>query len=51
MKNRKRPKLPRGLYWDAKSPYIFFKWRDPHGKQLSAPANIVLTAFGQAFRL
>lgn len=33
MKNRKWPKLPRGLYWDAKSPYIFFKWRDARGKQ------------------
>jgi hypothetical protein len=33
MKNRKRPKLSRGLYWDTKSSYIFFKWRDAHGKQ------------------
>src|SRR4051812_4899179 len=29
----KRKKLPRGLHWDARSPYIFFKWRDAMGKQ------------------
>src|SRR5947207_232668 len=29
----KRRKLPRGLHWDARSPYIFFKWRDAMGKQ------------------
>jgi hypothetical protein len=32
VKNKKRPKLPRGLRWDRKSPYIFFIWRDQHGK-------------------
>src|SRR6185312_13134586 len=26
-------KLPPGLHWDARSPYIFFKWRDAMGKQ------------------
>lgn len=30
-KNRK--KLPRGLHWDSRSPYIFFKWRDAMGRQ------------------
>jgi hypothetical protein len=31
VKNSKRPKLPRGLRWDRKSPYIFFSWRDERG--------------------
>ena len=29
----KRKKLPRGLHWDARSPYIFFKWTDAMGRQ------------------
>jgi hypothetical protein len=29
----KRKKLPRGLHWDSRSPYIFFKWRDAMGRQ------------------
>jgi hypothetical protein len=29
----KRRKLPRGPYWDTRSPYIFFKWRDAMGRQ------------------
>jgi integrase len=29
----KRKKLPRGLHWDARSPFIFFKWTDAMGKQ------------------
>jgi len=32
VKDKKRPKLPRGLRWDPKSPYIFFSWRDADGK-------------------
>ena len=32
MSGKKRPKLPRGLRWDPKSPYIFFSWRDLEGK-------------------
>jgi hypothetical protein len=35
VKNKKRPKLPRGLRWDPKSPYIFFSWRDQHGEAAS----------------
>jgi len=30
---QKRAKLPRGLHWDGKSPFIFFNWRDAFGKQ------------------
>lgn len=30
---RNRKKLPRGLHWDSRSPYIFFKWRDAMGRQ------------------
>jgi len=33
MKHGRRPKLPRGLRWDPKSPYINFSWRDKHGIQ------------------
>jgi integrase len=33
MTNRRRPRLPRGLHWDSKSPHIFFSWRDAQGKQ------------------
>ena len=29
----KRKKLPRGLHWDARSPFLFFKWTDAMGKQ------------------
>src|SRR5260221_934861 len=29
----KRKKFPRGRHWDARSPYIFFKWMDAMGKQ------------------
>ncbi len=31
--NTRRRKLPRGLHWDTRSPYIFFKWRDAMGRQ------------------
>ena len=33
MSNEKRPRLPRGLHWREDSPYIWFTWRDPRGKQ------------------
>jgi integrase len=33
MAQQKRPKLPRGLHWDGRSPFIFFNWRDALGKQ------------------
>src|SRR5215469_978596 len=33
MAQHKRSKLPRGLHWDRKSPFIFFNWRDALGKQ------------------
>lgn len=33
MKSDKRPRLPRGLHWREDSPYIWFTWRDPVGKQ------------------
>jgi integrase len=33
MKSDKRPHLPRGLHWRENSPYIWFTWRDPVGKQ------------------
>lgn len=33
MTSSRRPKLPRGLRWDSRSPYIFFSWRDAQGKQ------------------
>jgi hypothetical protein len=32
VKNKKQQKLPRGLRWDPKSPYIFFSWRDERRK-------------------
>ncbi|PYP92246.1 MAG: hypothetical protein DMG65_04685 [Candidatus Angelobacter sp. Gp1-AA117] len=32
MKRKNRPKLPRGLRWDPKSPYILFSWRDADEK-------------------
>ena len=28
----RRRKLPHGLHWDSRSPYIFFKWRDAMGR-------------------
>lgn len=33
MSDNRRPKLPRGLRWRAKSPYIWFSWRDERGRQ------------------
>ncbi|MGB9121177.1 MAG: tyrosine-type recombinase/integrase [Candidatus Angelobacter sp.] len=33
MKDRKRPKLPRGLRWHSESQYIWFVWYDAKGKQ------------------
>jgi len=33
MNSEKRPRLPRGLQWREDSPYIWFTWRDPRGKQ------------------
>ncbi len=33
MSNKKPPDLPRGLYYIAKSPYIFFSWRDSRARQ------------------
>jgi len=33
MAKQKLPRLPRGLHWGAKSPYILFNWRDALGKQ------------------
>ncbi len=33
MKDRKRPKLPRGLRWHSESQYIWFVWYDAEGKQ------------------
>ena len=29
----RKSELPRGLYYISKSPYIFFSWRDPRGRQ------------------
>jgi integrase len=33
MAKQRRPRLPRGLHWGPKSPYILFNWRDALGKQ------------------
>jgi hypothetical protein len=33
MAQQRRPKLPRGLHWDGRSPFVFFNWRDALGKQ------------------
>jgi len=33
MKNKKRPRLPRGLRWRSESQYIWFTWRDAGGIQ------------------
>lgn len=33
MAQQKRPRLPRGLHGDGRSPFIFFNWRDALGKQ------------------
>lgn len=33
MEYGKRPKLPRGLRWDPRSPHICFSWRDVRGRQ------------------
>jgi hypothetical protein len=33
MTERRRPKLPRGLRWHSRSPYIWFSWRDAQGRQ------------------
>jgi integrase len=33
MSSKKPPELPRGLYRIAKSPFIFFSWRDSRGRQ------------------
>lgn len=33
MKDKKRPKLPRGLTWRPQSQYIWFVWYDANGKQ------------------
>jgi hypothetical protein len=33
MKDKKRPKLPRGLRWHSESQFIWFTWYDAQGKQ------------------
>ena len=33
MRDKQRPKLPRGLRWKPDSPYIWFSWRDERGRQ------------------
>jgi hypothetical protein len=33
MAHRKRAKLPPGLHWGPKTPFILFNWRDSLGKQ------------------
>jgi integrase len=42
--SNKRPDLPRGFYYIAKSPYIFFSWRDSRGRQhMQSTKNTDLT--------
>jgi hypothetical protein len=33
MKDKKRPKLPRGLRWHSESQFIWFTWYDAQGRQ------------------
>ena len=33
MKQKNRPRLPKGLRWHSRSPYIWFSWRDARGRQ------------------
>src|SRR5215470_15530037 len=33
MAQRKRAKLPPGLHWGRKTPFLLFNWRDSLGKQ------------------
>src|SRR5579859_3754722 len=51
MKHNKRPKLPRGLHFDPKSPNIFFNWRDGHGKQHGQSTHTADPAKALIFKL
>jgi integrase len=51
VREQKRPKLPRGLHWDNKSPHIFFKWRDARGKQHGQGTNTDDPAKALIFKL
>jgi hypothetical protein len=39
MRDKQRPKLPRGLRWKPDSAYIWFSWRDERGRQHQQSTN------------
>jgi integrase len=51
MKYGKRSKLPRGLRWDPKSPYICFSWRDEDGRQHQQSTDTADPAQALVFKL
>ena len=51
MKDKKRPKLPRGLHWAPKSQYISFNWRDSRGKQHGQSTHTTDPAEALIFKL
>lgn len=51
MKSEKHPRLQRGLHWKADSPYIWFTWRDPRGKQHQQSTQTVDPDEAALFRL
>jgi integrase len=51
MKYGKRPKLPRGLRWDSKSPHICFSWRDARGSQHQQSTHTADPAEAMTFKL
>src|ERR1700677_50582 len=51
MKFGKRPKLPRGLRWNPKSPHIYFSWRDQRGRQHQQSTDTADPAEALAFKL
>lgn len=51
MKYGRRSKLPRGLRWDPKSPYICFSWRDEDGRQHQQSTDTADPAQALVFKL
>ena len=51
MKDKKRPKLPRGLRWHSQSQYIWFIWYDAQGKQRKKSTETSDPAKAMAFKL
>ena len=51
MRDKKRPKLPRGLRWKPDSPYIWFSWRDERGRQHQQSTNTADSDEAMVYRI